>query len=730
MKRRLRVIFLGCLSICMFGPMSLYASHIIGGDIYYSLSHYNQDSTLVTYDIEFILYRDTAGLDFDNPAEFGVYVKQDDQDWQTYQVVDNIPLTQILEINALDDPCKDETLSQLIIESGIYNFQITLETGPFTYMVAHQRCCRNFSITNIQDPAQTGAVYDIIITPEAMKRTNNSPVFKENPPIFVCLGFDFDFDHGAIDVEGDSLVYKLCTPFISGVNPGNAPPICCNCVKPDHATCPPNFDEVIYTNGFTKDNPIGGDPQIRINSKTGRISGVPNILGSFVLGVCVDEFRDGVQIGSYRRDFEVNVETCRPLVYAELESVEVDYEVPGQEGFPVFIFESCEDEVDLVNLSIEQEFIDDYKWLVYDDSDDLVFSQQGIVYRDVRARLDGPGIYHGFMILNDQLSCVDTARFQIEIFDKADLAFDVSFDPCDPGPITFVNTSLEGDHPIDSWTWSVDGTTVSRDQDITILGNNPREYEVTLEAMDTEGCIERFTETIIYDRLDEEAEVEIQDTIICEGDTITFGGEVYWEEGSHNQFFSSLEGCDSLDRIWEVAVQDIPEVALASDDSIRIFLETPIELEVTGIIDQIRWTPPIGLSCDDCLDPTVILENDQTYMVEVTDDIGCIGVAQFDIFVDPGINFFVPNVLMTQAPINPVNEFFFLHVDPIYSFRYNLVIYDRWGGEIFRKNNITTNVADDGWSPGSYQPGVYVYHIEILGDVAQPVLTGDITVIR
>ena len=920
MKKRLRVIILGLLSMSLFGLNTADASHIIGGDIYYSLSHYNQDSSLVTYDIEFILYRDTAGLDFDLLAEFGVYVKQDDDPWESYQVINNVPLGEVLNISALDDPCKDEILSQLIIESGVYNFQITLETGPFMYMVAHQRCCRNFSINNILNPGETGAVYDIIITPEAMKRTNNSPVFREYPPIFVCLGFDFDFDHRAIDQEGDSLVYKLCTPFISGTNPGNPPPICCDCVKPDPRTCTPNFDEVIYTNGFTKENPVGGDPQIRINPRTGHISGVPNILGSFVVGVCVDEYREGVLIGSYRRDFEFNVEACTPRVYAELESEEIDYEVPGLEGFPVYTYESCEQEIDLINLSIEEEFISDYKWLIFNQEDELVYAEQGLDQRDVQVSLDSPGIYSGFMILNDQLKCVDTAHMlieilekptvdfdvsfdpcdaglitfvntssigdnaiaswtwivdgitvsheqnieiqgtlpreyevtlaatdlagctsnnheerviynpsevhaelssddidfeapglegvpvytfesceseiniinlsreeefisdykwmiytgddelvyfkqgaderdvslvldspgvyhgfmvindqmtcpdtaylQIEVFEKPSLDFDVSFDPCVPGPITFVNTSVNVENPITSWTWMVDGITVAETRDTEIFGDRPKEYTVGLEATNASGCLARIEEDVLYDRWAEELRTDMLDTLICEGDTVVFGGEIYWAAGSHDRFYTTVDGCDSLQRIWEVEVRDSLEVTLVSDDSVRIFLETRIELEVDGIIDDIRWTPAEGLSCDDCLDPTVILEEDQTYLVQVTDDIGCISFTEFDIFVDPGINFYVPNVLMTQAPVNPVNEFFFLHVDPVYSFQYNMIIYDRWGSEVYRRDRISTNVADDGWSPDPYMTGVYVYYIEILGDVAEPVLAGDVTVIR
>ena len=730
MGRLTSIIAVWIVSFCLLNTTSLSASHIIGGDIYYTQAGYNNDSSLVSYDIEFLLYRDTAGLDFDVLAEFGVFRKLEGGEWESYQVVKDVPISSIVPISALQDPCKDELLSELIIETGTYHFRITLETGPYTYMVAHQRCCRNYTISNILDPGQTGAVYDIIITPEAMNRSNNSPVFESYPPIFVCLGFDFDFDHRAIDQEGDSLVYSFCTPFISGTNPPNPPAICCDCVKPDPRTCLPNFDEVIYTGFYNEANPVGGNPQIRIHPRTGHISGVPDILGSFVVGVCVEEYRDGTFIGSYRRDFEFNVDICTPRVYADLISEGISYDEEGYEDLPVHLFQTCANNLDLINASIDEDFIEDYKWLIYNPEGALVQEAQGLEVRDLEATFDGTGRYQGYMILNDQLKCVDTAILQIEVVNKADLDFDLSYDLCQAGPITFVNTSSPGDFDIESWSWDIDGTERSTDKDASITGTTSRVYDITLTAIDEFGCHSELQRSINYDIWESELTIEILDTIICEGDTINFGGELYWEEGSHSQLLLSRDGCDSLDRTWMVDVREAVSIELISEDSIRVFLESPIEIYVNNPVDQIRWYPSLGLSCDDCLDPVVYLEEDQSYRAEVVDDIGCIGELEFDLFVDPGIDFYVPNVLMPKAPGHPVNEFFFLHVDPEYSFLYNLLIYDRWGNKIYHRERISTNVVDDGWSPDPYMAGVYVYYIEILADVHEPVLAGDITVIR
>ena len=51
-------------------PTDLSATHIVGGDVTYRFVSFNQDSTEVTYDITFNMYRDTesGGASFDDPV--------------------------------------------------------------------------------------------------------------------------------------------------------------------------------------------------------------------------------------------------------------------------------------------------------------------------------------------------------------------------------------------------------------------------------------------------------------------------------------------------------------------------------------------------------------------------------------------------------------------------------------------------------------------------------------
>jgi len=44
------------------------------------------------------------------------------------------------------------------------------------------------------------------------------------------------------------------------------------------------------------------------------------MLGQFVVGVCVEEFRNGVLLSVLRRDFQFNVTDCSPTVVANVAS--------------------------------------------------------------------------------------------------------------------------------------------------------------------------------------------------------------------------------------------------------------------------------------------------------------------------------------------------------------------------------------------------------------------------
>jgi hypothetical protein len=78
-------------------------------------------------------------------------------------------------------------------------------------MLVYERCCRNGTINNLNNPGNQGATYTATIPPTNAYR-NSSPVFNKFPPTFICANSPLSFDNSATDLNGDSLVYSLCTP--------------------------------------------------------------------------------------------------------------------------------------------------------------------------------------------------------------------------------------------------------------------------------------------------------------------------------------------------------------------------------------------------------------------------------------------------------------------------------------------------------------------------------------
>ncbi|MDO9188064.1 MAG: PKD domain-containing protein [Bacteroidia bacterium] len=125
--------------------------------------------------------------------------------------------------------------------------------------------------------------------------TNNDPVFKLYPPVLLCAGQPFTFDHSAIDSNGDSLVYSLYTPYKEG-----APTFSGNIAT---------FTPVVWNPGYSATNPLGGAP-LNLNASTGVLTGTPGILGRFIVGVMVKDYRNGVYMSQTLRDFEYQVVSC------------------------------------------------------------------------------------------------------------------------------------------------------------------------------------------------------------------------------------------------------------------------------------------------------------------------------------------------------------------------------------------------------------------------------------
>jgi len=283
--------------ICVFfsAKTPLLATHIVGGEITYRCVGNNY------YEITLTVYRDCYNgvPNFDIKAIIGIYENVDDSILvKRLELPYNINTNDTLPI-LLNDPCLTVP-PDVCVHKATYRITTQLSFNPNGYIIAYQRCCRNKLIRNLPDPLNTGITFTAVISPESQMECNAGATFDNWPPVAICVHHPIDFDHGASDADGDSLAYRLCTPF-------NGPDSLDSAPNPPYA---PFYQELLWLDPpYNLSNLLGGDP-LTIDPYTGFITGVPNMIGNFVVGVCVDEFRNGALLSTTRRDFQYNVADC------------------------------------------------------------------------------------------------------------------------------------------------------------------------------------------------------------------------------------------------------------------------------------------------------------------------------------------------------------------------------------------------------------------------------------
>lgn len=293
-----------------FFTSTLLATHVVGGGITYTKLE-NDD-----YLLEVKLYRDCTpgnaqlpgnvnvqcrrGNDGSNPGNFGNHV---------------LPLISATPLQPGVPGCAFDP--GICIEEAIYQAVVTIPDGPGGYHLYYTICCRNGTILNIVNPLGTRETFYAYI-PERGTLTpdvNSSPQFTGVPPVYVCAGQPLDLSFSAFDPDGDSLDYYFYTPFDgnagSGITYGAGAP-------PNNITISP----VTWANGFGATDPLDLNPGLLPGltiDNTGFISGTPPAQGQYVVGVMVDEYRNGVLIGRISRDFQFNVINCPPPLEAVID---------------------------------------------------------------------------------------------------------------------------------------------------------------------------------------------------------------------------------------------------------------------------------------------------------------------------------------------------------------------------------------------------------------------------
>jgi gliding motility-associated-like protein len=274
-----RLIFwLSLLFLSILISHSTYATHAQSADITYQCIGGNQ------YQVSVSFYRDCAGVSAPNTIDINTSSASCGLSFNT--TISQVPGTGI----DMTPICNTQTTTcnggaNPGVEEYIYSGIIPLPTVCNDWTFSFSLCCRNNAINTINNPGGENIYVEAKLN-NLDFACNNSPTFSNPPVAFPCVGQISCFNHGAIDVDGDSLYYSLITP----------------------ATSPTTT--VTYLAGYSAQQPLNSNPATTFNSTTGDICMTPVIQEVTVLAVKVEEFRNEIFVGSVIRDIQLRTVTC------------------------------------------------------------------------------------------------------------------------------------------------------------------------------------------------------------------------------------------------------------------------------------------------------------------------------------------------------------------------------------------------------------------------------------
>lgn len=675
------------------------ATHIVGGELNYRCLGNDQ------YEISLTVFRDCFnGIPFfDDPASIGVF---DSSNTFLFQSLVDFSSDDTLD-PVLFNPC-------LVIPPDVCVHRTTyLDTLhlPFLvggYQLAYQRCCRNITIANIIDPDATGATYYTFISELALTSCNSNAVFQEWPPVYICAGEPIVFDHSAVDIDGDSLVYELCTPF-EGATTNNPRP------QPPN---PPPYDSVVWLLPYHAYNMLGGTQPLTIDKHTGLLTGLPTIIGQFVVGICVKEYRNGVLISTTKRDFQYNVGTCGVMISAALSSDTL----------------RCNDSltIDFQNLSTGT---NTFVW----DFGDPTTQDDIFTVTDTSYTYPDAGVYTITLIAGPGEVCADTVSQTISVqYASLNADFDMIYDACvDSFTAQLVDLSTDNQSPITSWFWEFeDDTSTAQNPTPTLSGQTS--YDIRLTVMAANGCeattIETFTThpvNITTDggqQLCRGGELQLRVMNLDTSDVLSYqwlppdlivAGQgssapivapvnttTYYVQAT-NQF-----GCAALDSVT-VEIGTIAPPLQVTTDKDSIFPGGQVHLLATFNPDySYQWTPTSSLTDPTVYNPIATPFETTTYTLTITDSEGCINIDTVTISmrifdcIEPYI--FVPNAFTPNGDGH--NEI--LYVRASGADKILFMVFNRWGEKLFETRDIFT-----GWD-GTFKgqplpPDVFGYYLEV-----------------
>lgn len=262
-----------------FLPTDVFGSHAMGTDITYECIGTNQ------YRVRVSFYRDCSGINAPSSIILDYFSPSCNISSGTYNLTLTLQSSQ--EVSPL---CPSQLVNSTCnggfypgVEQYVYEGIVTLPQQCSDWIFGYAECCRNNSVTNLASAASYN-LYAYATVNNTGGLCDNSPVFTTLPVPYICAGVPFNYNQGAVDVDGDSLVYEMIVPL-------------------DNYNSP-----IAYAGSFNVNYPMSTTTgTFGFDSITGQMTFTPDIQQVAVVTVQVKAYRNGVLVGTTMRDIQVVV---------------------------------------------------------------------------------------------------------------------------------------------------------------------------------------------------------------------------------------------------------------------------------------------------------------------------------------------------------------------------------------------------------------------------------------
>jgi hypothetical protein len=172
------------------------------------------------------------------------------------------------------------------VEQYDYEALVSLPNQANDWIFEYEECCRNAAITTLANASAVG-LYTYCTLDNLSFASNNSPQF---PTPFIglyCAGVLTNIDYSTTDADGDSIAYSLVAPEDASFS------------------CPMTPYNCTYNPPYSPTQPMASFTPITLNSSTGLFSFTPALIQVGEVCILVEEYRNGVKIGSVKRDDQI-----------------------------------------------------------------------------------------------------------------------------------------------------------------------------------------------------------------------------------------------------------------------------------------------------------------------------------------------------------------------------------------------------------------------------------------